>query len=360
MVTLNYIPSEQEIKNVHEIRDFLIRTVKKQLAEKHIEAEVMAVGSTAKDTFVKGSMDIDIFIVSPKYKEAYKMFQQVFTSGKRKEGPMDIWHFIYRNYDVDLVFIPPDHPRIETLEHTAFMNRNLTPELKREVVKAKAFFKSKGVYGAEIGGIVGIAIEELVRQHRTLENVCKTLLSYKEKPYIPDPINPQRNLLASIVKIRWKQIQNACNEYLSKKHFTFQSFTPTEYMKNKRTWTHLNFQRKHDRATDFNTALSVCNHALNQIRNREPEVKGTCDAYVWNHVTISYHVTPEKLPKTKIYCGPPIDRKNAVEAFKFVHPDSFEKDGKICTIVEREKTDVVQWMKDLITNRMHERNYLSI
>jgi hypothetical protein len=49
----------------------------------------------------------------------------------------------------------------------------------------------------------------------------------------------------------------------------------------------------------------------------------------------------------------------SVRAFKTIYPQTFEKDGKVCTFVERERTDVVEWMKDLITDRMQNIGYKS-
>jgi tRNA nucleotidyltransferase (CCA-adding enzyme) len=240
---------------------------------------------------------------------------------------------IFKDYDVDLVFIPPDHPRIDTLLHTEFMNQNLTPELKKEVIRAKAFFKSSGVYGAEIGGIVGVAIEELIRRHGNLEKVCTVLLSSSDVPFIPDPAKPERNLLASIKKIRWKQIQTVCDGFLKSRTFKYRPYTKTEYLADRHEWNHIHFQRKRDRPTDFHSALSACNHALNEVKNREPEVKGTCDAYVFDEVLISYDVTPKQLPRQKLHCGPPLEMHESVRAFKTIYPETFEKDGKVCTLI---------------------------
>ncbi len=353
----SYIPTPEEVQRIHEIRDHLLNTVKSILEKSGIKAKVLATGSTAKDTFVSGNTDIDIFIVTTDYKRAYNLLKQNFPSSRRKEGAMDILHFIHEGYDVDLVFIPPDHPRMETLIHTEFMNKNLTPQLKKEAIRAKAFFKSRGVYGAEIGGIVGIAIEELIRRYGKLEAVCEALQEYKEIPFIPDPANPNRNLLASIKPIRWKQIKEACRQFLETKQFQYRRFTKEDYLSSRRGWNNLFFSRLRDRPTDFHTALSICNHSLNEIRNREPEVKGTCDAYVFNEVIISYDVYPRKLPKRKIHCGPALHMKEAVETFKSIYKNTFVKDGRICTIVEREHTDIAEWMKELITKKMTDRGY---
>lgn len=353
----NFFPSEDETEQVHHIRDLIIDDVKVSLEKYGVVAEVMAVGSTAKDTFVKGDMDIDIFIVSPQYKQAYNLLSKDFSQGRRKVGPMDIWHFLYKAYDIDLVCIPPNHPRIDTLTHTSFMNRHLSQNQKKEVIRAKAFFKSKGVYGAEIGGIVGIAIEELIREYNTLNTVCRVLSSGERPPFVEDPANPKRTLLASIKKARWQQIKEACTDYLNRQTFTYRDYTPLQYLSERTDWRHLFFERQSDRATDFHTALSTCNHVLHLIKGREKEVKGTCDAYVWQNTVVSYHVTPRTLSRTKTHCGPPLTMKNAVDVFKSVHKDTFERNGRVCTVITREETDVVDWMNREITSRMQNRGY---
>jgi len=353
-----YLPTEHEKKKVHEIRDTLLNTVENMLSENKIEAKIMAVGSTAKDTFVRGDTDIDIFVVSSQFKEAYRTFQKQVPQGRRKEGPMDIWHFKKDGYDVDLVCVPPDHPRIQTLIHTEFMNRNLSPKQKQEAIRAKAFFKSQGVYGAEIGGIVGIAVEELIRRYDTLEKACQVLASSDEIPFLEDPANPERTLLASIKPVRWQQIHEVCWGLIERKRFAFKPYTTKDYLLQKgKDWEHLNFKRRTDRAIDFHVGLSSCNHALHEIRNREKEVKGVCDTFVFDLVVVSFSISPTTLPKTKVYCGPPITMSESIEAFRAVHSNAFEKNGLICALVEREKTNVVEWMRELIAERMKTKGY---
>jgi len=354
---MSYLPSPEEVKKIHEMRDYLLSFVQTTLAQNRADAKVMPVGSTAKDTFVKGDTDIDIFIVAPNYKDIYELFKKQLPQGRRKEGPTDIWHFIHEGYDVDLVFIPPDHPRIATLIHTEFMNQNLTFQMKKEAIRAKAFFKTQGVYGAEIGGIVGIAVEDLVRRHGNIEKICAVLLSTPEIPFIPDPAIPDRNLLASLKKVRWKQLREACRRFLATHEFHYKAYAKQDFLSQKETWTHLHFERRRERPIDFHTALSACNHALNEIKNREPEVKGTCDAYVFDEVIISYNVHPKTLPRQKVYCGPPLEMDISVKAFKAVHPQTFERDGKICALMERERTNVVDWMGGLISDRMQKVGY---
>lgn len=353
---MSFLPTEDEKKRVHDVRDLLQDFVESSLNEIGIKAKVMAVGSTAKDTFVRGDTDIDIFIVTPQYMEAYQHFQTIIK-GYRKIGPMDIWHFVCNSFDVDLVFVPPDHPRIDTLFHTEFMNEWLSPKQKEEVIRAKAFFKSKGVYGAEIGGIVGIAVEELVRLYGTLNLVCKVLSEADATPFLEDPAHPTRTLLASIKPVRWRQIQSACRQYLTREAFVFKPYDINTYFADRKGWSHLTFKRLRDKPSDFHTALSTCNHTLKMIRNQEPEVKGTCDAYVLDKTIISYQISPAELPKKAIRCGPPLRMKEAVETFKTVHTQTFEQDGLICTTVERERTDMVEWMRHEITKRMSARGY---
>lgn len=352
----SFIPTEQERREVHQIRDSVLSFVKDELQERGFDARVEAVGSTAKDTFVRGDMDIDIFVVTPNFKEAYRYLSTVFHEGAPKTGAMDIWHFQHGSYDVDLVFVPPDHPRIDTLTHTEFMNKHLTPEMKQEIIAAKVFLKRVGVYGPEIGGVPGIAIEEAVRQHGTFEKMCQVFSKAEEPPFLADPAKPSRTLLAAVTPIRWEQLRRYCNNYA---HYLRRQrapnllrYSPEEYLEAHQSWTHLRFQRHADRATDFLTALSACNRSLHEVHGQHPEVHGTCDAYVFEDVVISFDVAPKKLGATKIHCGPPLNMNREVAVFKKKYPNVFERGGKVCTILDRGEVEVEALMRQKITYRM--------
>jgi len=354
------IPSEEEKRDLQRKIQKIIDELEKFVSDAGAEAKIVPVGSTAKDTFLKGSSDIDIFIVSDRYQDLFNLIKYFKPSGKIKRGELLIWNYRDGTYDVDLVFVPPKHPRIETLKHTEFYNKHLTDKMKDEVRKAKVFFRSHGVYKAEIGGITGVAIEELIRQKKTFENLCRYIASHDlEDIWLQDPTTTRpRNLLASVTEIRWKQAQEACQEYLKTGKMKLKPFSEEDFRQRYRDWTIVKCERKYDTATDYHTALSLCKKAGNQTKSLEHDITFLCDSYVENHILIALKTNPEKLPKYKEVCIPE-KLTEAIKRFKQQHPEAktYKKNGQICALIKRNMTSPEKYMTEQLIERMRKRGY---
>ena len=354
------IPSEEEKKRLKNRISRLVDELNSFISEAGFEAKVVPTGSTAKDTFLKGSSDIDIFIVSENYRDIFNLIRYLKPNGKIKRGELLIWNYRENGYDVDLVFVPPGFPKIETLKHTEFYNKHLTEEMKNEVRKAKAFFKSHGVYKAEIGGITGVAIEELIRQKGTLENLCHFIVNNDlEEVWLQDPTTSRpRNLLASINKTRWRQMQEACRKYLETGKPDLKPFTEETFKQRYRDYAIIKCERKYDVATDYHTSLSLCNKAGNQTKSLEPDISFSCDSYVEDNILIAMKTNPETLPPTKEVCIPE-NLAEAIENFKRKHPEArtYRKNGYICAQIKRSITQPQQYMVEQLLKRMHKRGY---
>ena len=357
------IPSQEEKEELKQKIRKIINELEKYISESGAKAKVIPVGSTAKDTFLKGSSDIDIFIVSDKYQDLFSSIKYFKPSGKVKRGELLIWNYRDGSYDVDLVFVPPEHPKIETLKHTEFYNKHLTNRMRDEVRKAKAFFRSHGVYKAEIGGITGVAIEELIRQKETFENLCRYIANHDlEDIWLQDPTTSRpRNLLASVNKTRWKQTQKACREYLKTRKIDLKPFTEEDFRQRYSDRTIIKCERKYDTATDYHTALSLCNKAGNQTKSHEHDITFLCDSYVENHILIALKTNPEKLPKYKEVCIPE-KMTEAIKNFKQQHPEAntYKKDGQICALIKRSITNPEKYMANQLIERMQKRGYKCI
>ena len=352
------IPSSKEREKVKNFIDRLKRKIARFYQEKGIPVRVQDVGSTAKGTFVRGDFDVDIYVLTDQPEKAYELAKVLFPHGSRKYGELLIWHFVENHFDVDLVFAQPGYVKEDTLKHSEFFKKSLTPEMKREVVKAKAFFKTKGLYGAEIGGITGVALEELIRKFGTFERVCKYLSECKEKPFLQDPVlKKPRNLLASITPRRWRQIQQACRDYLATRAFTYKPFSEEDFRRRYRNYVILEFARRKDKAVDFHTAQSVANRTARLLRNLEPEASFESDVYVTDKkVLVALKAHPSRLSKTKKIC---IHKKfiEAVENFRKVHPQAFEEGNYICAVVPRKFVYPLTAYIETVKKRMRERGY---
>ena len=353
-----FMPSEKE---VYEVQNFIRRLKSKVMNFYYangMSVKVYEVGSTAKGTFVKGDFDVDLYVLSHDPERAFTLAKYLFPQGKQKFGALLIWHFIENHFDVDLVFAHPESIKTETLRHTPFFKSSLSPQMKDEVIKAKAFFKTKGVYSAEIGGITGVAIEELIRRYGTLENVCRFLASQKEKPFIQDPVvSKPRDLLASIIPKRWKQIQEACREYLYTKKVRYKPFSEEDFLRKYRSYEILEFNRRLDKATDFFTARSIAIHTDRLLRSFEPECRFDYDVFVTDKkIMIAINAYPKSLSETKKVC---IHTKfgDAVKKFISEHPNAYREGEYVCAYVKRKFTNPLEAYANEIIKRMKERGY---
>jgi len=354
-------PSETEEAKIKEIINSEIHEVREWLSRLEAEADVIPVGSTVKGTFLRGTSDIDVFVVSPQYEKLFTHVKYWKPEGKVKRGELLIWNYRKNGFEVDLVFIPPDYPKIDTLNHTSFYKENLSESMKNEVRKAKAFFISVGTYKAETGGITGVAIEELIRKHETLEGLCRFVVNNQlEDVWVQDPTTTRsRNLLASINPVRWRQMQEACGGMLNGRSVSLRSFTPSDFMTRHKGEGLVRCDREHDRATDFSTALSLCTKSGNELRSLEADAKFGCDAYVNDEILIAVKATPTVLPPSKEVCIPE-ELEDAVQAFKKAHPEveTYEKQGFVCALVERKVSHPDTFMKEALINRMQDSGYV--
>ena len=357
---MSWSPTESEKEKVKTFIDKLTKEVRDFTREAGYEAKVVPVGSTAKDTFLAGDFDVDVFVVSRDYDKLFELAKYWKPNGHIKRGELLIWNFRENGFDVDLVFVSPEWEKFGTLRHTEFYRRALTERDREEIRKAKAFFKTYGVYGAEVGGITGIATEELVRKLGSLDDICKAFLEKEHGTWwVQDPTaTRKRNLLASINKVRWEQIQEACSEYLKKRTFEYKPFTHEAFIDRHEGERIIWCERKLDKAVDFHTSMSVCEKAGRYAKGYEPDVKVSCDAYVGDGIWIAVGVEPPTLPGKKEVCIPE-SMTEAIEQFKRMHPDveMYSKNGYKCALVPRKVTNLEEFVVNEILKRMDDRGY---
>jgi len=356
---LSYIPTKADEENLE-------KTLK-YLREDWRGYKLIDVGSTAKGTWLRGHSDIDIYVIcdaeadpdKSKEKSFFHASKILYPKGHEKKGQLTIWNFQLNGFDIDLVFVSKGwHKREDTTKHTDYFNEHLTDAWKFEVRKAKAYFKSKGVYGAEIGGIVGVAIEALIVLKSGFIDVCEWLS--KERPFIQDPtMTEPRDLLASITNRRWRQLQQACTEYLKNPNFEYKVMSVNEFMMQYPDHCTLIFKRKLDRALDFQTLTSIVTKTYREMRNLEPAISLKFDTYVdSDKAIICYRIQPYELPpKRMVSIDPSIVKYKDCLAFKEAHPDSYEAMGKIHAMVDRKIRFPDTYFCNEVGRKMNEKRY---
>jgi len=207
------LPSKEERRNVDKIAQEVLHIINKIIYEKKYQKIVKAEleGSYAKDTWLSGEVDLDIFLLfdpSTKTQELKEIGLEIGrkTSLFLNSTPIEQYathpyiQFFYKNIKIEIVpayNVPsPDiiiSPVDRTPFHTRYIKEKLqeNPELKNEIRLLKKFMKGINVYGAEIriGGFSGYLTEILAIYFGSFEKLLINSAKWIPWHIVIDPAN---------------------------------------------------------------------------------------------------------------------------------------------------------------------------
>lgn len=228
-------PTEEEVKKIMLVAEEAKKLVESEVACWSEVTNVVFGGSFAKGTWLKDDADIDIF-----FKVRRSVSNDVFETMGKTIGQQAL-----KKYRPKLRY--SDHPYVEAFIkgvrinvvpcydveqgewqsaadrspfHTQYITNRVNEEKRNQIRLLKKFFKSVGIYGAEIaiGGFSGYVSEVLVLKYGSFENVLQAIVDIKERQVIAiddsydsdiikgfqsqviiiDPVDRRRNLGAAI------------------------------------------------------------------------------------------------------------------------------------------------------------------
>jgi tRNA nucleotidyltransferase (CCA-adding enzyme) len=254
------IPTELEIQKTHSCYNNLVDKLKRELKKNSIKANVQIEGSIAKDTWIAGDKDIDIFILLPK-KYGRESFKKVLESVKNIAGKdcIEVYSehpYVQVNVDgftVDLVpcFQLENSDKIlssvdRTQFHTKYMKERLNLKLKNEIRLLKKFMKGINTYGSEIkvGGFSGYLCEILILKFGSFIELLKVASEWSEEEVIDlegyykdlednaqrlfsesfiviDPVDKSRNVASALRSDKLNEFILASRVFLCKPNLDF-------------------------------------------------------------------------------------------------------------------------------------------
>lgn len=259
------VPSDEERRRTIEFSMNLVNRLRHELNCENIEADVQIEGSIAKDTWLAGDKDIDIFIMlSRKYgKEA---LGKVLEAAKRVSGNNFLEAYAEHPYLESYIngfvinFVPcfkvKDASEAKssvdrTPLHTLYVKSRLNEQIKNEIRLLKQFMHGINVYGAEIkvGGFSGYLCEILTLYYGCFINVLRAASKWRrgevidiEEHYrshneakirfqydpliVVDPVDKNRNIASSIRANKLSEFILASRIFLNKPNIKF--FYPHE------------------------------------------------------------------------------------------------------------------------------------
>ena len=240
-------PSKWEKYLVNNRVDSIVQSLKRQLPNLEVELG----GSFAKDTWLSGDHDIDIFIKFPyekyKDKDISKALKLKLKDITVVHGSRDYFQLRKGKYMVELIpVLNINDPKkaVNVTDMSPFHTKWAKEHIKHpdQVRLLKKFMKSNGLYGAEsfIKGFSGYVCELLIGKYHNFFDLMKDVANWPERKLIDvkhhysslaeamkninkerhsslilvDPVNSERNAAAAVSKEKYDQFVELAKEFI--------------------------------------------------------------------------------------------------------------------------------------------------
>lgn len=364
--------------------------------EKDGRAKGMVVGSVARDTWLSGDRDLDIFLLFPPDLPRENLEETGLDLARRIARRFTgLFHEKYAEHpyvnatidglDVDLVpcYEVASAAAIQsavdrTPFHTRYISDKIGP-LRDDVLLAKQFAKACGVYGSDqmTGGFSGYLCELLVLHYAGFSPLVEAAAGWKpgtcidleghackafEEPLrVIDPVDPARNVAAALSCTRMFEFVEYCRGYLEIPSADFFSPLDQARMDRKGFARALNRRGTSLNAITFATPPLIADIVVPQLRRSLASIRGLLDrngfavlqgdcAMGDDRCILVLELLVDHLPAVTRHMGPPLwDRANAAKfAEKYLaNPLSgpFVRDGRYMVDLERKFTSAADLLR---------------
>jgi len=379
-------------KTVKEVKEFLEK-LNVAIKKSKVKAVATIGGSMAKDTYLKGDHDCDIFVrfdLSYKDKDISKELSKILKPWKAESvhGSRDYYH-IKNELNYELVPVlnikdPKDAANVTDMSplHVDWVKKH--PGMNDEIRLAKQFCKANGVYGAEsyIKGFSGHVLDILVIQYGGFLKLLKASQKWQDKEVIDpekfykkdalqklnssktdspiiiiDPVLPSRNAAAALSYEKLEIFKKAAARFLKNPDaaaLEIKEKTIEDLKKDASGNKLIMLDVATEKGKEDVIGARILK-AFQQIRNQLKFYDfAVIDAgWKWDKLTKSmfwYIVDARDLfPITK-WVGPPVEETERVENFKEKHEKTFIEDGMVCTYMKRKFVNADDLIDHIIKN----------
>ena len=363
-----------------EIERFLDR-LKKLVKKSDVDAKVVAGGSIAKGTFLKGDHDVDVFVkfnlnyvgddISELLEGVLELLEPELVHGSRDYFKV-VENFCFEIVPVLDINDVKDAKNVTDMSpmHVDWVLKNSDVKLRDDIRLAKQFCKGIGVYGAEsyIKGFSGHVLDILVIHYggflKLLENVNnwgkRVVVDHhnvygggvldnmnKSKLVSPlvvvDPIMPERNAAAALGKDKFKLFIEQARAFLKNPSADFFKVKKIDLgalkkLSGKDVLVVFDVSALEGKEDVVGAKLlKVFEHIGMAFRKFDFTVIG--DGWEWDKgqkALFWYILKKEVLDAEYEWSGPPLSEKNRVESFKKKHDNTYVRDDRVYTKLKRE------------------------
>jgi tRNA nucleotidyltransferase (CCA-adding enzyme) len=371
-VAKKVVPSVAERERMSQLAERLRGQVQNILDKAGYGGNVSIQGSFARDTWLSGEADLDIFVGFPPTMDRQEWTEKVLPEIRKGIRAKTVDRYAehpYLEFHIDniRVNVVPCYSvekgqwksaTDRTPYHTEYMRAHLTQEMRLEARLLKRFMKGTRSYGAEIrvGGFSGMLVETMILQYRSFLETLVQASKWKpvifldiETPVgrqdsrargfgsplvVIDPVDPNRNLAAAVRDDKlWGFV--AASRELQKNPGIWYFFPPKSKPKTKARFSKLLEQQNRDIvAISFDHPRIVPDVLWGQllkIENSLTELMTRQDFHpvrsmVWSDETQSSTIFVEldslTLPEVQLRAGPPVSKMDDSQGFLDRHLDA--------------------------------------
>ncbi len=237
-------PTEEEMQRAKEA-EIELRKRLDEVLKNYSELEYRFLGSYARNTWLKGNLEIDVFILFPEDTPKEELERIGLEIGKAVVDKYELRyaahpyvHGVVKDVEVDIVpcYKLKSAEKIKSaVDRTPFHHDWLKDRIKgkeNDVRLLKKFLKVAGIYGAEykVRGFSGYLCELLIVFYGSFLEVIKNATKwtrntvidvpagkvYRKKGgfFVVDPVDPKRNVAANLSLDNLARFVQLCREFL--------------------------------------------------------------------------------------------------------------------------------------------------
>ena len=395
-------PSPDDRRELEDVIQELIELVKQEIKKRKLPVSIELVGSTAKDTYLKNSLDIDVFLLFPTDVSKKDIAQNALSIGRLllknteecyAEHPYIRGYFKNRKAEIVPCYkIENASQKLSAVDrtplHTKYVKKHLSKSQRPEVRLLKQFLKGIGCYGAEaeIEGFSGYLCEILIIRYESFETLVKSAQGWKYGKKIVlsdgdhqsfdtpltfiDPVDSDRNVASALSKEKFKLFVKACKEYLKYARITF--FFPNEIQ----PWSPDKIKSEIQKqeylyvGLVFSKPEIIVENLYPQIRKAARSISEAGKKYGFTISDARFHVDEsnnlifiivktknELISKMLVHMGPPVKLEKNVQDFIFKWEDNprvikkpYEKNGRFYVEIKREFRNIKDFLRGQVKN----------
>jgi tRNA nucleotidyltransferase (CCA-adding enzyme) len=378
-------PTCEEREHVCDLAQQLLAAI-----EKSGKAKGMVVGSVARDTWIRGDRDLDVFLLFDPGLSRERLETEGLTLARSIAASFtDQYHEKYAehpyisasidNEDVDLVpcYDVDSATKIQSaVDRTPFHTRYITEKINcliDDVLLLKQFTKAGRIYGSDqmTEGFSGYLCELLVlhyggftqlleaaaewRPHMIIDLEKHGAKEFGEPLVVIDPVDPRRNVAAAVSLDRMVEFVELARGYLETPSDLFFTIPDEQTISAGELEALLEQRGTHLYAITFETPPYIEEVVVPQLKrsmvtiHEHLERNGFCVhhahyAMQQEKCMLLFELTVSRLPHIRAHIGPPVWNRVNAEKFRSKHitsslPGPYIVQGRYETEIPREYTE---------------------